>query len=50
MADIKIVEVVGGVETVKTEAPVKKVKADADLKLTPAQIEALIKSKQSKRE
>jgi hypothetical protein len=46
MSDIKITEVAGGVETVKTEAPVKKVKADVDLKLTPAQIEALIKSRQ----
>lgn len=48
MAEVKIVEVVGGVETVKTEAPVKKIKADVDLKLTPDQVEQMIKSKQRK--
>jgi hypothetical protein len=48
MADIKITEVVNGLETVKTEAPASKVKADADLKLTPEQVEALIKKKQAR--
>ena len=46
MADIKIVEVKDGVETVKTEAPVKKVKAEETM--SPADIQALIKSRQVK--
>ncbi len=46
MAEIKIVEVIGGVETTKMEAPLKKVKAVETM--TPSQIEALIKAKQAK--
>lgn len=47
MTEVKIVEVVAGVEKVKTEAPLKKVKADVDLHLSPAQIEAAIRGKQN---
>lgn len=35
-----------GTSVSTTSAPIKKVKADADLKLSQDQIEALIKSKQ----
>ncbi len=51
MTEVKVLEVSdsSSATTPTTEAPIKKVKAEADLALTPAQIERLIRSKQGAR-